>query len=129
MEKNGYVIFSDDKIARIRIKRDSSCGGNCSHCKGCGTDEVLIEIDNKHGLKSGENVKITMEDSSFVKNSFIGYGVLVILVLFGAIFGYVIFDNEFVSLLFLIGFMFIGFGLLRLIFKKKEPDIKVKRCN
>ena len=129
MEKNGYVIFSDDKIARIRIKRESSCGGNCSHCKGCGTDEVIIEAVNTKELKAGETVKVIMPDSSFVKKSLVGYGGLVFLILLGAISGYMIFGNELVALLFMVVFLFVGLFILKVLFKKNESDIIVERLD
>lgn len=127
MQKKGYVVFSNDEIAKIRIKRESSCGGNCSHCKGCGTDELVLEVDNVCDLKTGETVNVYMEDNGFIKKAFIGYGLLVFLAVFGAVLGYGVFENEFVSFVFLIVFLLAGLGFLKAIFKRKSNDIKIEK--
>lgn len=127
MEKNGYVVTANEKTAKIRVSRESACGGNCSHCKGCGTDAIIFEIENSMDFKEGEIVKVTMDDSKFLKKSFLGYGLLVVLIIAGGILGYTIFKNEFASFVFILAFLFIGLFVLRKNFKERFSDIKVER--
>ncbi len=127
MQKKGYVVFSNEEIAKIRIKRESSCGGNCSHCKGCGTDELVLEVENIYDLKTGETVNVYMEDKGFIKKAFIGYGLLVFLAVFGAVLGYGVFENELVSFVFLIVFFVAGLSTLKVVFKRKSNDIKIEK--
>ena len=127
MEKNGYVVFSDDKIAKIMIKRESSCGGNCSHCKGCGTDEIVIETENNQGLETGECVKVIMDDSNFLKKMLWGYGLVIVFIVSGTTLGYSLFENDIIVLMFFLGFLAVGLFILRMIFRNKNEDIKIKR--
>lgn len=127
MVKNGYVVMADEKKAKIRVNRESACGGNCSHCKGCGTDAILFEVENDMNFKSGETVKVIMDDRKFLKKSFLGYGLLVALIIAGGVLGYEIFQNELVSFALMLIFLFLGLFILRKTFKERFSDIKVER--
>lgn len=127
MEKKGYVVKTSAEKVFIRINRESACGGNCSHCKGCGTNELIIEADNDLNLTQGEVVKVIMDNSSFLKNSFFGYGLLAISIIIGTVIGFAFFKNELIALLFLCLFLFVALLLLKVLFKNRSTDIKIQR--
>ncbi len=129
MEKNGFVVFADERNAKIKVNRESACGGNCSHCKGCGADAILFEIENNMDFKEGEVVRVIMDDSKFLKKSFLGYGLLVVLIIAGGILGYTVSKNELVSFAFILISLFLGLIILKNIFKDRFSDIKVERFN
>ncbi len=127
MIKTGYVIGADEKIVKIRVHRESACGGNCAHCNGCESGEVVIEAENIIGAKIGETVKILMEDKAFLKNTLWGYGALVFALILGGILGYEIFKTDFASAI--CAFSFLGIVLLiyRIGFKNHKTNIKIER--
>ena len=43
MEQTGYVTKVSDGRIKVRVIRESSCGGNCVSCKGCPSGIQLIE--------------------------------------------------------------------------------------
>ena len=94
MIKTGYVIRADFNTADVRVHRESSCGGNCSHCKGCGVDEIIIAVPNDIRAVEGETVKIIMPDKKFLSGALLGYGILVLAMLLGGIIGYIISKND-----------------------------------
>ena len=54
MEQTGYVTkVSDDRI-KVRVIRESSCGGNCVSCKGCPSGIQLIECAAYDGAAVGD---------------------------------------------------------------------------
>lgn len=126
MIKTGYVIKADTNTAMIRVHRESSCGGNCGHCKGCGTNEIIINVSNDINAIEGETVKLIMQDRKFISRTVLGYGILVLAMILGGVLGYIISKNDIISAGLSFGFLAIVLVLYRLIFKNKKADIKIE---
>ncbi len=127
MIKTGYVTETDGKFARIRIYRESACGGDCGHCNGCESGEIIVEAENIINAKVGETVKIVMENRKFFRNALLGYGSLVLALIVGGIFGYGIFGTDLASGAFAFLFLLLTLLIYRLIFKNRETNIKIER--
>lgn len=127
MEKSGYVVQASEGKAKIRIHRESSCGGDCGRCGGCGSDEVVIETENSLNLKAGETVKVIMDNKKFLRRAALGYGSLVAVMILGGILGYEIFQSEAASVLFVAGFLAITLLVLKRSFKGKTAEIRIER--
>ncbi len=126
MEKNGYIVSADGDTVKIRIDRDSACGGNCAHCHGC-SSEMIIEYKNCCDFKEGEIVKVTMDTKRFFKKAFLGYGLLVIAMIFGGILGYSLFKSEAISAIFALVFLAFILMMLKKVQKEDREEIKVER--
>ena len=127
MIKSGDVIEVNDKTAKIRIHRESSCGGDCGRCGGCNADEIIVEVENTLNLQTGETVNVKMNNKKFILSAVLGYGILVAVMIFGGILGYEAFNSEIASILFTLGFLAISLVVIRHSFKNKKSDIKVER--
>lgn len=127
MIKNGYVVWVNDDKAKIRINRESSCGGNCAHCKGCGTSEMILDVTNDLDLSEGEIVKVFMDNKLFLRKAALGYGMLVCSMIIGGILGNILFKSELASASCSIAFLVIVLLVFRTFFKGKSLDIRVER--
>ena len=127
MENTGIVTEVRDGKARIRIDRVSACGGNCVSCKGCPSEAVFVEVEDRIGLHQGEFVLLHMETRRFLYSSLIGYGLLALLVLAGAILGYCVFQVELISVLGAVCGLVIGLIVLKVIFGKRQQSITVRK--
>lgn len=127
MIKTGNVVKADSTMAEIRVHRESSCGGNCSHCNGCGNDEIIIKVPNNIGATKGETVRIVMKNTKFISSAILGYGILVIAMILGGILGYIIFENDIISALLSFAFLAVVLLLYKIIFKNKKTEIKIER--
>ena len=74
MVQRGYVTEVGDKFVKVRIERQSACGGNCASCLGCPAEAKIIECPYRGKLVKGDRVELVMEDKRFFKNVFWGYG-------------------------------------------------------
>jgi len=72
--EKGIVESSHQGIARVRIIRTSACNecGVKGACHVFGGKEILIEVANTLGAKSGERIELALE-GSLVKISFLLY--------------------------------------------------------
>ncbi len=127
MIKTGYVTRSSDKEVEIRIHKESSCGGNCASCRGCGGDEILITAENTINAKNGETVRVVMDNKSFFKSAVLGYIVLVFALIFGGILGYAAFKSDIISALFALFAAAITLMIYKVKFRNKKADIKIER--
>lgn len=131
MEQIGYVTRIVDGMAKIRVDRESACGGNCAGCHGCPQNAVIISVkdDADNPFEIGERVILNMKTGHFFSGLFKSYGVLIITMLLGAIMGYLLFKTEGFSVLG--GFMglIIGGIIVRLANKREQIPISVKRIN
>ncbi|MDO4563396.1 MAG: SoxR reducing system RseC family protein [Clostridia bacterium] len=73
MEQIGEIIEVSGNMARVRIKRASSCGENCAECKGCTSTSTTLDAINEVNAAAGNIVRLEMNSASFVLLSFIGY--------------------------------------------------------
>ncbi|WP_045211165.1 SoxR reducing system RseC family protein [Desulfonatronovibrio magnus] len=87
--KNGKVLSVHQNMARVRIKRTSSCA-TCScagMCSPFGKDWMIIEAQNLPGAREGQDVVVTYEVENELKASFILYIVPLISLILGAVLG------------------------------------------
>ncbi len=123
MEQIGYVTEVLGDTIKVRVDRESSCGGNCVSCKGCPTSAVIVECKTIGDIEKGDRVKIVLPDRKFFKNVFLGYGLSVILMVAGAVFGYIMFHSEGASVLGTALGLALGLIIQRLIFKGKSDEL------
>ena len=123
MVKSGFVVEVGEKLVKVRIERQSACGGNCAGCLGCPADAKIIECPYCGSLAKGDRVKLVMSDGRFFKNVFWGYGLPTLMTVFGAAAGYVIFKKEGASVLGAALGLAAGLLAARLIFKRKNTEI------
>ncbi len=129
MKQYGYVTeVLDDKV-KIRVIRESSCGGNCVSCKGCPTDAVMVECVTDEAFSAGEKVTLIMKDKAFYNGLFWGYGQVILLTVILAVLGYVIFKTELASVLGAALGLCLGLTLAKLIFRNRKSEIKVEKAD
>ncbi|WP_028574126.1 SoxR reducing system RseC family protein [Desulfonatronovibrio hydrogenovorans] len=87
--KTGQVISTDHGLARVRVKRTSSCA-TCSCagiCSPFGKDWMVIEARNMAGASQGQEVVVTYEMEDELKASFILYIIPLFSLILGAVAG------------------------------------------
>ncbi len=130
MKQIGYVVQVEEDV-KIRVARESACGGNCGACHGCPSGAVFITYpnDKSNPFEIGEQVVIEMSSSNFLKGTFGSYGIMTICMLLGAILGYVVTKQEIISVLG--GFLGLIFGavFMRLMFGRHSQNLTIKRQN
>ena len=131
MEQTGYVVEVLGADVKVRVMRESACGGNCGACHGCPSGAVFITCANDAGtpFKVGEEVIVEMPTKQFFGGTLGSYGIMTLSMLFGAILGYLLTKHEAVSVLG--GFLGLTAGILlmRVCFQGHQTGIKVKRKN
>ena len=127
MKQYGYVTEINDNIIKVRVIRESSCGGNCVSCKGCPSEAVIIECEKNEDYCLGEKVCLLMNDKTYYKGLFWGYGQLILLTVILSVLGYCIFKTELSSVLG--GGIGLTLGILisKLIFKNKKVEIRAEK--
>lgn len=84
--KKGQVLSVSHNLARVKIKRSSTCS-TCSCagiCSPFGKDWMIIEALNPSGAKQGQEVVVTYQMEDEVKASFILYIIPLISLVAGA---------------------------------------------
>lgn len=127
MEQTGYVTEKNDNVFKVRVDRESACGGNCVSCKGCPNSAVIVECVSDEDVEVGDLVALVMEDSKFFKRLFLGFGVMTLLSVAGAVVCYTVFKTEGASVLGALAGLFAGFTMIKRIFKGKNTEITLKR--
>ena len=112
-------------IAKIKITRDSACGDNCAACGLCDAREMVVELPVSGDINPGDHVVLVAKNSTFLKNSALGYITLTILLLLGAILGAKI-GGDMLSFVMALAFVGIGLFILKLI-PHKNTEIKVEK--
>lgn len=88
MKKTGVVKSADMTCAVVAITRDSACGENCAACGLCGgLSEMSVTVKNTCGLRAGDAVVLTSDDSAVLKRSVLGYATLTLLLILGGVTG------------------------------------------
>ena len=127
----GKITELSDKTANIKIMRDSACGSNCQSCGGCELKDHYIEADIKteflYTPKVGDSVEIHLDNKTFYLYSVLGYGVFIVLLIFGAVVGYLKFKTDDASILGGILGLFSGFVFLKIFFKNKKAAYKIQK--
>lgn len=129
MIQTGVVTESSAEKAKVRVDRESACGGNCAGCHGCPTGAVFVTCPNNQAdpLRPGDMVQIEMPARAFFQNAFWSYGALAILMLAGALFGYWISGREAGSVLGAFGALALGILVLRIVFCKRKVNLKITK--
>lgn len=127
MEQTGYVTEINGDRVKVRVDRESACGGNCVSCKGCPASAVIVECRTDKDLEVGDTVTLIMPNGAFYKNAFLGYGIMTILTIFGAFAGFALFKSEGASVLGALVGIFTGLLLTKLVSAKASPEITIKR--
>lgn len=125
MTKSGTVLSVHSGTAKIRITRDSACGDNCAACGLCDMREMVIELPVDDDINVGDRVVLITKNSTFLKNSALGYITLTALLILGAIIGARI-GGDVLSFAMALAFVGIGVLTLRLI-PQKNTEIKVEK--
>lgn len=126
MEQTGYVIESKNGIAKIRVDRESACGGNCVSCQGCPSSAVIVEAKDSIGLSKGDVITLFEDSSKVIKYAIIGYGLMALLLVAGAVIGYIITKRDIIALISAAVFLLIGFLIVKLIFKNIDSEFVIK---
>ena len=129
MKQYGYVTDVQQNRAKIRVVRESSCGGNCVSCKGCPTEAVFVECMTEKNLQKGDKVVLTMPTKTFFKGMLLGYGQTVVLMIIGAILGYKFFGNEISSIIGMFGGLVLGLAVSKVFSSKDRYEIKAEKAD
>lgn len=131
MNNIGKVWEITENTAKIKVVRDSACGSNCKSCSGCELKDHFITADIKTELdftpSVGDDVDILLDNKTFYTYSILGYGIFIVLLVMGAVFGYIKFRTENASVLGAFIGLIIGFFALKLIFKNKKSAYKIQK--
>ncbi len=131
MEQIGYVSAIENGIAKIRVERESACGGNCGACHGCPSTAVFVTYpdDKDRPFRVGETVKVLMPTGKFFGGMMKSYGILIITVIVGAILGYCVNFTEGFSVLGAFLGLLVGGVVVHILSKKSHSGIVVKRID
>lgn len=129
LRQYGYVTAVVGDTVKIRVDRQSACGGNCGACHGCPSDAVLIEQKNDpdRPFSVGERVILVMPSRSFFSGLLQSYGALAVSLFGGAILGYLIGRTEGGCVLGGFLGLLIGGAVMTLLQKKKVLPVRVLR--
>lgn len=125
MKQSGYVTEVKEKTLMVRVDRESACGGNCVSCKGCGSEAVIVECEKADNINVGDMVTIVMEEKSFFKNVFLGYGLAIILMIVGAAAGYTVFKNEISSVMGTVIGLITSLVIQKILFARQKTELKI----
>lgn len=126
MEQTGYVIESKNGTAKIRVDRESACGGNCVSCKGCPSSAVIIEAKDDIGLNRGDVITLFEDSSKVIKHALIGYGLMALLLVVGAVVGFMLTQRDIIALIFAAAFLLVGFLIVKFAFRNVESKFIIK---
>lgn len=126
MEQTGYVLESKNGIAKVRVERESSCGGNCVSCKGCPTGAVIVDAKDTIGLSRGDVVTLFEDTKKVIGYAVVGYGLMALLLVVGAVIGYIITKNDVLSLVSAAVFLLLGFLIVKLLFRNVKSEFYIK---
>lgn len=126
MKQYGYVTEVYNDKVKVRVVRESSCGGNCVSCKGCPAEAVTTECVAVGDLSVGDRVCLTIPEKVFYRNTFLGYGLTTLLMILGAIVGYVAFASETASVLGTFVGLAAGLTLAKFVYREKT-EIKAEK--
>lgn len=131
MEQKGYVAETDGIIAKVRVDRESACGGNCASCHGCPRNAVLVScpVDSQNPVEVGDVVMVVMPTGRFFSGLLKSYGVLILTVLAGAVLGYSLRPSEGVSVLGAFLGLVIGGVWISFLSKKSQTGVTMQRLD
>lgn len=131
MKNIGIISEINGKEAKIKVLRQSACGGNCASCSGCELKNHFIDADIEREFdfspKVGDKVQITMDDKLFYTYAILGYGIFVVFLIAGAVLGWNFYKNENSAIIGGALGIVAGFCAVKLIFKNKKTGLKVSK--
>lgn len=87
MEEIGVVKSIEGVIARVMVEKRSACD-QCTEGRCLVTDQgAIIEAVNRLKAKEGQKVRVIFRPYTYIKGSFLIYGIPAIALIIGAIFG------------------------------------------
>ena len=125
MEQKGIVTAVEGGEAKIRVDRVSACGGNCVSCKGCPSEAVFVTVTDHLGLQPGETVRLRTETKGVLIGAFVGYVGLAVLILLGAIVGYLAGKQEGFAVLGAFSGLVAGLIILRFFSRVNQRHMKI----
>ena len=129
MKNNGVISEINGNKAKIKVLRESACGGNCASCSGCELKNHFIDADVEKEFdfspKVGDKVLITMDDKLFYTYAVSGYALFVLFLLVGAVLGWFLYKNENSAIIGGALGIAVAFLIVKLIFKNKKTGLKV----
>ncbi len=131
MKNKGIISEINGEKAKIKVLRESACGGNCASCSGCELKNHYVEADIKKEFdfspKVGDEVQITMDDKLFYTYAIAGYGIFVLFLIVGAVLGWYLLRNENSAIIGGALGIAVAFFAVKLIFKNKKTGLKVSK--
>ncbi|WMJ82357.1 SoxR reducing system RseC family protein [Clostridium sp. MB40-C1] len=133
MTEIGYITSVHGEYASVIFKRKSGCGDNCASCKSScgGRSSVTTEIENVLNGKTGDKVKISIEEKAFNKMIIWVYVFPLIMMFVGIGSGINIFRNmgysNYELFSFLLGMLFlaISYGILNILNRSKVKNKEI----
>lgn len=132
MEQLGYVRRIVDNIAEVEVRRITGCGGGCSSCGGgCSAPNIVVQLENRIGAKTGDFVEIRAKSKNIIKYALIAYMIPFTMLILGIVLGVNLFQSMdidyYETLGFLMGIVFLTVSFI--IVKLIDRSIKNKNEN
>ena len=133
----GRVVKTEPGFAYVLTQRESGCSG-CQSEKGCGTSTLAklfapeskspLKIKDEIGLKTGDQVVLSLDESDLIKHSFMAYGLpLLGLFVFAGLFQVMLFpeiQNDLPAVLGASMGLAVGWWLTQRVYKPVQPTLK-----
>ncbi|MBI5847366.1 MAG: SoxR reducing system RseC family protein [Nitrospirae bacterium] len=87
IEEIGTVLSVEGLHARVSVPKKSSCQGCSSGTCVAGDQSMEIEAINKAGAVVGQQVKVLVHTSAYMKGSMVIYGFPALMLVIGAVIG------------------------------------------
>lgn len=129
MRQQGHVTQVEGDRVKIRVLRESACGGNCVSCQGCPTGAVVLDWPNdpQRPFWVGEPVELEMPTGRFFRGMVWSYGMPAALMVAGAILGYAVSHADGGAALGAFGGVLAGILIVRWTSRRLETGIRVLR--
>jgi sigma-E factor negative regulatory protein RseC len=116
IEEIGIVTSTDGNTARVNVPKKTTCEGCTAGTCTAGEQSMEIVAFNKAGAKTGQNVKVLIHSSAYLKGTMIIYGIPALALVLGAVFGkefmpefFIGTDPDILSAIFGFGFLGLSF--------------------
>ncbi len=127
MEQTGYVISAGPEGIKVRVDRESACGGNCVSCKGCPSSAVIVDAVDSVNLeiRKGDVVTLYEDTKKVLRNAAIGYGLMALLLVAGGVLGFMLTKKDFMALIGAAVALLVGFLIVKLFFRNVKSVFRV----
>ena len=124
IEEIGIVNKISNEFAFVNVNRGTMCGscpskGLC-HPFGGEENDFQVKALNLIGAKTGDKVKIVIENKNFLKASFIVYGIPILFLMLFSVIGKLFFKKDIFSFIFGFSGMIFSYILIKLYDKKNK---------